>query len=653
MVIPSYAEKALDALERAGFESYAVGGCVRDSLLGITPHDWDLCTAARPEEVQRVFEGERLLLTGLQHGTVTLLTDGGPLEITTFRTEGAYSDNRHPDAVAFVSELALDLSRRDFTVNAMAYSPRRGLVDLFGGQEDLKAGLIRCVGAAEERFREDALRILRALRFAARFGFAIEPDTADALRRCRELLGNISVERIFTELKGILCARGACDMLLTFPEVFFTVLPELTPMYGFDQHRPDCHQWDVWGHTAHALDAAPPDEVLRLTLLLHDSGKPDCFCLDDTGRARFFRHPAVGAEIADTVLRRLRCDNETRECVCKLVTHHEMRTGHSKKSLLRLLRLLGEEDMRRLMQVRRADADAHAPGAREKLLQMAEDDALMLEELIAEGHCLTVRDLAIKGADVLALGIPAGPAVGQLLKALLDAVSEGELPNEKETLAERAKRWMEENMERDTVTVTWLGHSCFRMEYKGWSLVIDPYDDGSVDGLPPLRVSASQVYCSHDHRDHNAADRILVTGDAAPAEFSEKHFTVPHDHANGKKRGMNLIHAFTFGALRVVHMGDVGCMPEEEVLKELRGCDLLILPVGGFFTVDAAEAHEIYRAVAPRCVVPMHYRGKGFGYLVIAKRDSFTKRFEDGTYLDSPTFTLTKDTPSGLIVPTL
>ena len=269
MRLPEDAARALEKLESAGWESYAVGGCVRDSLLGIEPHDWDLCTAAPPEAMKKVFAGERVIETGLKHGTLTLLAPSGPLEITTFRTESGYSDCRHPDRVSFVRDIHADLARRDFTVNAMAYSPVRGLRDDFGGREDLRNGVLRCVGDPGERFREDALRILRALRFAARFGLTIEEKTAAALRENRELLRNISPERIFSELKGILCARGAGEMLLAFPEVFFVILPELAPMRGFDTRRPQNHCWDVWGHTAHAVDAIAPESVKVVVKSLH------------------------------------------------------------------------------------------------------------------------------------------------------------------------------------------------------------------------------------------------------------------------------------------------------------------------------------------------------------------------------------------------
>lgn len=444
--LPEDAAHALEMLESAGWESYAVGGCVRDSLLGIEPHDWDLCTAAPPEEMKKVFAGERVLETGLKHGTLTLLAPSGPMEITTFRTESGYSDGRHPDHVSFVRDIHADLARRDFTVNAMAYSPARGLRDDFGGQEDLKKGVLRCVGDPGERFREDALRLLRALRFAARFGLTIEEKTAAALRENRTLLRNVSPERIFSELKGILCARGAGEMLLAFPEVFFTFLPELAPMQGFDTRRPQNHCWDVWGHTAHAVDAIAPEPVLRLTMLFHDSGKPETFRFDaQAGFGRFPGHPAISARIADTALRRLRCDNATRERVITLVENHEMRTGHGKKDLRRLLAKIGEENMRDLLLVRRADAAAHAPEAAARLTALAGEDERLLNEIVAERGCLHVKDLAVSGNDLLALGLKPGSAVGETLARLLDRVLDEELPNEKEALLTAARKEIQEH----------------------------------------------------------------------------------------------------------------------------------------------------------------------------------------------------------------
>ena len=289
IIIPQHALTVVERLERYGYEAYVVGGCVRDSLMGRCPKDWDVCTNALPEEVLRVFKRFHVIKTGLQHGTVTVMVDKQPVEVTTFRIDGNYTDNRHPDSVNFVSRVEEDLARRDFTINAMAYNPARGLVDAFGGQEDLQARIIRCVGEPDERFNEDGLRILRALRFAARYDFGIETETAFSMHRNRHLLENVSVERIFSELKGILVGEGVLGMMQAFPDIFSVIIPELAPAVGFDQRNPH-HCYDVWTHTAHAVQAAPADEVLRLALLLHDIAKPATFTMGEDGKGHFYGH---------------------------------------------------------------------------------------------------------------------------------------------------------------------------------------------------------------------------------------------------------------------------------------------------------------------------------------------------------------------------
>ena len=282
---------------------------------------------------------------------------------------------------------------------------------------------------------------MRALRFAARFALTVEEETAAALRENRELLAHISPERIFSELKGILCARGAGEMLLDFPEVFFVFLPELAPMRGFDTRRPQNHCWDVWDHTAHAVDAIAAEPVLRLAALFHDSGKPETFRYDaQAGHGRFPGHPAASARIADAALRALRCDNATRERVLILVENHEMRTGHGKKELRRLLARIGEENMRDLLLMRRADAAAHAPDAAARLAALADEDERLLNEIAAEHGCLRVKDLAVSGNDLLALGLKPGPAVGETLSRLLDLVLDEAIPNEKEALLAAAQK---------------------------------------------------------------------------------------------------------------------------------------------------------------------------------------------------------------------
>lgn len=439
ITVPDYALAVVERLESRGYEAYVVGGCVRDSLLGRQPNDWDVCTNALPEDVLRVFRRFHVIKTGLQHGTVTVMSDKQPVEVTTFRIDGNYSDNRHPDAVSFVSRVEKDLARRDFTINAMAYSPTRGLVDAFGGQEDLAAGLIRCVGEPDARFNEDGLRIMRALRFAARFGFAIERETAASVRRNRHLLENVSAERIFKELKGILIGSGVLDMLLAFPEVFSCIIPELAPSIGFDQHTPyHCH--DVWTHSAYAVAAAPADEILRLTMLLHDVGKPSCFSMGDDGRGHFYGHPAAGEQLTKTILQRLKSDNATLSTVCTLVRVHDMTMPTTVPGMRRLVGKLGVENVRRLLDVQRADHAAHSDYDHASGATLIRDAAELLEDVLEMEPAFTVKDLAINGNTLMQLGMSPGPAMRQVLETLLAAVQEGNLKNESETLTTAARK---------------------------------------------------------------------------------------------------------------------------------------------------------------------------------------------------------------------
>ena len=326
--IPAYVRETLTALETAGHQAYCVGGCVRDSLLGRMPEDWDVTTSALPEETMKVF-GNRAIPTGLKHGTVTVCCQEGKVETTTFRRDGVYADHRHPEQVTFTPDLTEDLARRDFTVNAMATDLRGTVYDPFDGQADLQEGILRCVGDPERRFSEDALRILRCLRFAAVLGFSIEPETGKALLTCRNLLREMAPERVHEELTKLLCGPWAASVLRRYPDVIGAVLPEILPMVGFDQRNPH-HCYDVWEHTLHALDAAPPDPVLRWTVLFHDMGKPECFALDTQGVGHFMGHGVVSRRIADGVMDRLRFDNAAKERIGELVEWHDHRVETGK-----------------------------------------------------------------------------------------------------------------------------------------------------------------------------------------------------------------------------------------------------------------------------------------------------------------------------------
>lgn len=438
ILIPTHALTVVERLEHYGYEAYVVGGCVRDSLLGRTPKDWDVCTNALPQEVLRVFKRFHVIKTGLQHGTVTVMVNHEPVEVTTFRIDGNYTDNRHPDSVNFVSRVEEDLARRDFTINAMAYNPARGLVDAFGGQEDLRARVIRCVGEPDARFNEDGLRILRALRFAARYDFGIETETAFSMHRNRHLLENVSVERIFSELKGILLGDGVRSMMQAFPDIFTIIIPELAPGVGFDQCNPH-HCYDVWTHTAHAVQAGPADEVLRLALLLHDIAKPATFTRGEDGKGHFYNHGEKGAALAREILLRLKSDTATLQAVETLVREHDAMLPTTAPGMRRLIGRLGVERLQQLLAMKQADMTAQSTHEREQKVATLRAARLLLEDVLDEPPAFSVSDLAFNGRDLMAMGVKPGPAMGGILKTLLSEVQDELLANTHEALTTRAK----------------------------------------------------------------------------------------------------------------------------------------------------------------------------------------------------------------------
>ena len=430
MELPEYIRRCIDALEHAGFSAYAVGGCVRDACLGYVPHDYDLCTSALPEETEAVFAGYRLVLAGKKHGTVGVVTGEGVVEITTFRTEGDYADNRHPDSVAFVSDIEMDLARRDFTVNAMAYSPTRGFADPFGGREDLKNNLLRAVGDPETRFREDSLRILRGIRFAARFGLTIEPETEKAMNRCAPLMDNLARERVFEELCKLLPYVTAGD-LLRFAPILSQVIPELAPTVGFDQHSP-YHAYDLYTHIAHVCGGVSPDLERRWAALLHDIGKVPTFTIGEDGRGHFYGHAQESAKMADSILRRLKAPNDLRERVVFLIDKHMTKLEPDKKLLRRWLGKFGWEAMEQLLHLQKADMGSKGTGKPENMEQFDRLRAIM-QEIQEENACLSLKDLAVNGHDLMALGY-SGKEIGQTLNMLLEKVLDDQLPNEKDML---------------------------------------------------------------------------------------------------------------------------------------------------------------------------------------------------------------------------
>lgn len=438
MDMPKNVDIAINLLQSAGFEAYAVGGCVRDSLLGKTPNDWDITTSAKPEDMKSVFADFHCIDTGIKHGTVTVVIDGEPLEITTFRLDGEYEDNRHPKSVTFTSNLGADLGRRDFTVNAMAYSKMTGTVDLFGGQNDLKNKIIRCVGDPDRRFNEDALRILRALRFASALDFEIEEKTAQSLLKNCALLGNISEERIAKELLKLVCGKGAKRILTDFAPVLFEILPELQPMYKNSHDNPH-HCYDIYEHTLIAVESIDPEPTLRFAMLLHDCGKPAVKKFDENGVAHFYGHQRISAEISAQILARLKVSNKFRDEILFLVSNHDRwELYENTEKMPRYLSKFGLDGVLKLLKVMRADVLAQSLEYRYRLDQIADAEETA-KNLAAQKPCLSLSELQINGRTLMDIGIPQGRKLGAVLAQLLDEVIDGVTKNTQEALTTRAR----------------------------------------------------------------------------------------------------------------------------------------------------------------------------------------------------------------------
>ena len=434
MFLPENVIGCIRLLEQAGFCAYAVGGCVRDALLGLTPHDYDLCTNALPEDTVRVFSQYRLVRSGEKHGTVGVVMDGEVIEITTFRTEGGYQDGRHPDWVRFVPGLEEDLARRDFTVNAMAYNPTTGYVDPFGGQADLKNKILRTVGEPAARFTEDALRVLRGVRFAVRFGLQPERETERAMAELSPLMDRLARERIFDELCKLLPLITAKELRRYVP-VLAAAIPELAPMVGFLQHTPH-HAYDVFTHTALVVEGTNSDLALRWAALLHDAGKPAAFTMDENGRGHFKGHAHLSAEIADAVLHRLKAPTALREAAVLLIRQHMTPLEPDKRILRRRLGQYGKETVYKMLALQKADFAGK--GVVDSDPKFSQVEAL-LEEILAEEACFSLKDLAVNGQDLIKLGFQPGPKMGACLNYLLEQVMDEKLPNEKAALLTVAK----------------------------------------------------------------------------------------------------------------------------------------------------------------------------------------------------------------------
>lgn len=437
--LPSDVKMLIDRLRKSGYDCYAVGGCVRDSLRGLQPHDWDLTTSAQPDEIERIFADFKTVDIGKKYGTIAVMVEGELYEITTYRVDGTYTDSRHPDEVSFSDRLRDDLARRDFSVNAMAYNDEEGLVDLYGGRRDLSYGVIRCVGDPVERFSEDALRILRALRFASTLGFTIEPQTSEAILKQRTLLSSIAAERIRDELLKLLCGDKADFILRRYRSVIAVFIPELKGTFDFEQNSKH-HNRDVYRHTVAAVHNVEPEPLLRVTMLFHDIGKPLARTTDKHGVCHYKNHPKIGAAMTSEILRRLCMPSAFIDEVCTMIRYHDERFKPDPVMLKGYLKLLGADMMQKLMMVQRADILAQSMYLREEKLSTLAAVSDELNRIISSGECYSLRQLAVSGADLLHLGYSSGIRIGQTLDTLLDQVIAGELPNEKDALLEYAKQ---------------------------------------------------------------------------------------------------------------------------------------------------------------------------------------------------------------------
>ena len=441
MELPASVTMIIEKLQGAGFEAYAVGGCVRDTILGRKPQDWDITTSALPEQVKELFS--HTIDTGIAHGTVTVMIKKEGFEVTTYRIDGEYEDARHPKEVTFTGNLLEDLKRRDFTINAMAYNETQGIVDAFDGIGDLKRGVIRCVGNPLERFSEDALRMLRAVRFAAQLGFSIEEKTKAAVKELAPTLEKISAERIQVELVKLLVSAHP-EEIKTVYELGLTkiFLPEFDAMMETTQNTPH-HSFSVGEHTIHALCGVSPDKVLRLTMLLHDVAKPECKRTDENGRDHFYGHPQRGSQMAREILRRLKFDNDTTSKVCRFILYHDDRPSCNQKEIRKAISRIGVDLYPQLFEVKRADTLAQSTYEREKKISYIEEYEQLYHRILETQECVEKKNMAVSGKDLLSIGMKPGKQMGELLEALYEHVLEKPEDNQKEILLGIAKKEFE------------------------------------------------------------------------------------------------------------------------------------------------------------------------------------------------------------------
>ena len=432
ITLPENVKFIIDKLEAAGFEAYAVGGCVRDSILGRTPNDWDITTSAKPLETKAIFK--KTFDTGIKHGTISVLLGKEIYEVTTYRIDGEYEDSRHPKEVTFTADLKEDLLRRDFTINAMAYNPTVGLVDMYGGEEDLKNHIIRCVGNPHDRFTEDALRIMRAVRFAAQLNYDIEDNTKTAIKELAGTLSKISAERIQTELIKLVTSDHPEFLKLAW-ELGITkvIMPEFDRAMASEQNNPN-HAYSVGEHTLLVMQSLPNDKVMRLAGLFHDFGKMDTKTTDENGVDHFYGHPEVSAKIAADVFNRLKFDNDTKTKVCKLVESHDWFIGAVPSHIRRYMNRIGEEFFPMIFDFNKADIMAQSFYNREEKLEDLDALKEAYIKVKEAGDCVNIKDLVITGSDVISAGVPAGPEVGRILKSLLEEVLDDPSKNNREYL---------------------------------------------------------------------------------------------------------------------------------------------------------------------------------------------------------------------------
>ncbi len=430
--------KLIGTLHRSGFEAYYVGGCVRDFIMKKIPEDYDICTGAPPEMIRQLFENDhKTELTGFTHGTVTVFCGGKKFEITAFRKESEYSDGRHPDNVTFDATLEDDLKRRDFTINAMAMDIDGNIFDPFSGIEDIENRKVRCVGDPTERFSEDALRIMRCLRFSSQLGFGIDSETACAVHKMRENLELISKDRVRDELVKLVCGKNCADILLGYSDVISVVIPEIIPCIGFDQRTP-YHKYDVWEHIVHSVAAAPDDPpLLRVTMLLHDIGKPEMFTLDANGRGHFKNHALKSCELADRILKRLNFDKKTIHDVERLILHHSDKINDDRK-IKKLISEIGEDLFFRLIEIKKADNSAKNPFVLDELKDL-ENIADSARRMINDGEVMHLSQLAVNGNDLKKLGF-SGAGIGKVLEDILDHIIDGDLKNDRDEITAFLKK---------------------------------------------------------------------------------------------------------------------------------------------------------------------------------------------------------------------